>query len=81
MSIADKFQGLKEKYLFVRTLDEFIHNVVLKDLKMRPELRMKLTDNSARLVSELDVTTSFLVSLSSKGVITEGHKAEIQVNY
>ena len=47
---------------------------------MREELRKKLTDNRARFVSELDVSTSFLASLLSAGVIKEEHKAAIQVS-
>ena len=47
---------------------------------MRKELRKKLTDNRETLVSELDVSTSFLASLLSNGVITEEHKAAIQVS-
>ena len=56
-------------------------NSVVQDLKMREELRKKLSTNSARLVSELDVSISFLASLLTKGVIKEEDKSAIQVSY
>ena len=57
-----------------------ILNKAQKDSNMREELRNILNRNRKRLVNELDIKTTFLVSLLSDGVVCAEDKATIEVS-
>ena len=48
---------------------------------MREELCNRLDRHRARLIKELNITTTFLASLLSKQVISSENKATIEVSY